>query len=82
MEHTMITITIREIQRDLLGYLQRVKGGETVVIMDADEPLAEIKPVEVDSPQLRPYALCAEKFNVPADFNAPLPDELIALFEG
>jgi len=78
----MITITIKEMQRDLKGYLQRVKAGETVVIIDADEPMAEIRPVGSTASDLRPYALCAEEFHVPEDFDAPLPDEIITLFEG
>ena len=82
MEQRMITITIREIQRDLLGYLRRVKEGETVVIVDADEPMAEIKPVKAARLELRPYALCAGEFQVPEDFDEPLPDEIITLFEG
>jgi antitoxin (DNA-binding transcriptional repressor) of toxin-antitoxin stability system len=41
----MIAISIEEIQRDLMGYLHRVEVGETVVILRADTPVAEIKPV-------------------------------------
>jgi hypothetical protein len=29
----------------------------------------------------RPFALCAEEFTVPPDFNAPLPDEILRDFE-
>ena len=78
----MTTITIGEIQRDLMGYLQRVKAGETLVILEANEPVAEIKPVTSNGTHLRPYALCAGEFRVPEDFNAPLPDEIIEQFEG
>ncbi|MFQ5853184.1 MAG: type II toxin-antitoxin system Phd/YefM family antitoxin [Candidatus Binatia bacterium] len=78
----MTTITIDEIQRDLMGYLQRVKAGETLVILEADEPVAEIKPVAPNEARLRPYALCTGEFQVPKDFDAPLPDEIIEQFEG
>ena len=30
----------------------------------------------------RPYGLCAGEFIVPEDFDAPLPEELLNLFEG
>jgi antitoxin (DNA-binding transcriptional repressor) of toxin-antitoxin stability system len=78
----VITITTREIERDLLGFLQRVKAGERLIILDADKPLAEVRPLVPDASELRPYALCAGEFEVPDDFDAPLPDEVLALFEG
>jgi antitoxin (DNA-binding transcriptional repressor) of toxin-antitoxin stability system len=77
----MSTITIDEIQRNLKGYLQRVKAGETFLILDAEQPVAEIKPVTHNSEGLRPYALCAGEFGVPDDFDMPLPEEVIAQFE-
>lgn len=78
----MTTITIDDIQRDLIGYLQRVKAGETLVVLEENEPVVEIKPVALNGARLRPYALCAGEFRVPEDFDAPLPDEIIEQFEG
>ncbi|MCS6936856.1 MAG: type II toxin-antitoxin system Phd/YefM family antitoxin [Candidatus Bipolaricaulota bacterium] len=78
----MIIITIDEIQRDVKSYLQRVKAGETLVILEANRPVAEIKPIIAHEDSLRPYALCAGEFHVPEDFDAPLPDEVIQQFEG
>jgi antitoxin (DNA-binding transcriptional repressor) of toxin-antitoxin stability system len=43
----MISITLDEIQRDLVSYFQRVREGETLLIMEGDRPLAEIKPVSL-----------------------------------
>ena len=65
----------------MMGYLQRVKAGETLVILEGDEPVAEIKPVAPKETHLRPYALCTGEFRVPEDFDAPLPDEIIEQFE-
>ena len=78
----MVTITIGDIQRDLIGYLQRVKAGETLVVLEENEPVVEIKPVATNGARLRPYALCAGEFRVPEGFDAPLPDEIIEQFEG
>ncbi len=78
----MSTITIDEIRRDLIGYLKRVKAGETFLVIDADQPVAEIKPVTQMGAGPRPYALCAGEFRVPDDFDMPLPEEIIAQFEG
>ena len=78
----MITITVDEIQRDLLGYLKRVNAGETVLIMQADRPMAELKPVASPARQQRPFGLCTGEFTIPDDFDAPLPEHVLAGFEG
>lgn len=79
----MTTITIDEIQRDFLGYLRRVQAGETLVIVQVDKPIAEIKPLPTShTQQLRPFGLCAGEFRVPDDFDDPLPEEIIKQFEG
>ena len=77
----MITISIDEIQRDLLGYLHLVEAGETLVILQADKPVAEIKPIAPSAKRLRPFGLCAGEFRVPDDFDEPLPEEIIDQFE-
>lgn len=77
----MLNVTIDEIQRDPLKYLQQVEGGETLIIFRSDKPIAEIKPI-ASSQQLRPFGLCAGEFTVPDDFDAPLPEDLLNAFEG
>lgn len=81
---TMTTITIEEIQRDLIGYLQRVAAGETLLVMQADKAVAEIKPASQNAgaKQLRPIGLAAGELVVPDDFDAPLPDDILDAFEG
>jgi antitoxin (DNA-binding transcriptional repressor) of toxin-antitoxin stability system len=80
----MITITIDEIQRDISAFLNLVQAGNTLVILQADEPIAEIKPVKSSNElkQLRPFALCAGEFVVPDDFNEPLSEGILNEFEG
>jgi antitoxin (DNA-binding transcriptional repressor) of toxin-antitoxin stability system len=80
----MITINIDDIQRDLPGFLRRVQAGETVVILAGGQPVAEIKPVTPNSGTnlTRPFGLCAGEFEVPTDFDAPLPEEILNQFEG
>ena len=80
--HVMVAVSVDEIKRDLLTYLQRVEAGETLVIVQAGKPLAELKPVRSDSLVLRPFGLCAGDFIVPDDFDEPLPETLINDFEG
>ena len=77
----MIQVSVEEIQRDLSAYLQRVEAGETLIIVRAGQPVAEVKPVVARAKVLRPYGLCAGEFTVPADFDAPLSENLLHEFE-
>jgi antitoxin (DNA-binding transcriptional repressor) of toxin-antitoxin stability system len=78
----MLSVTIDEIQRDPLKYLRQVEAGVTFVIIQADKPIAELRPVSPSSKQLRSFGLCAGEFTVPDDFDAPLPEEILSAFEG
>ena len=78
----MTQVSVEEIQRDLSAYLQRVEAGETLVIVRAGHPVAEIKPVMTGAKTLRPSGLCAGEFTVPEDFDAPLPEDILNAFEG
>jgi antitoxin (DNA-binding transcriptional repressor) of toxin-antitoxin stability system len=78
----MVTVTVDEIQEDLAGYLCRVEAGETVVIVRADKPFAEIKPVGSDCRAPRPAGLCTGEFVVPDDFDKSLPEDVLRQFEG
>ena len=83
----MIQVSMDEMKRDLPAYLHRVEAGETLVIVKAGKPVAEIKPfasnsIDSSSQKLRPYGLCAGEFTIPDDFNEPLPESIITEFEG
>ena len=80
--HAMIWVREEEIEQDLPTYLQRVEAGETLVIIKAGKPMAEIKPVVSVSESLRPFGLCAGEFTVPNGFDDPLPEHIIQEFEG
>jgi prevent-host-death family protein len=90
----MITISIEEMQTGLLTYLREVEAGETLVITRAGRPVAELKPVSPTSNtdssgekgpkkrQLRPFGLAKGDFVESPDFDEPLPEEILRLFEG
>jgi len=78
----MVTTTVGEMQQNFLGYLQRVEQGETILVLQDDRPVAELRPVAPATTELRPYALCAGQFVVPDDFDRPLPDDILSAFEG
>jgi len=78
----MAQVTIEDVQQDFSTYLQRVEAGETLVIIRAGKPVAEVKPVVPRIETLRPFGLCAGEFTVPDDFDAPLPEDILDAFEG
>ena len=77
----MSTISVQDIQRDLLAFLQRVEAGEAFLVVQGERPLAEVRPLATIASQPRPYGLCAGQFTVPADFDQ-LPDDILREFEG
>ena len=78
----MSQVSIEKIQQDLPGLLHRIEAGETLVLVKAGKPVAEIRPINSTPKKLRPYGLAAGEFVVPEDFDAPLPENIIADFEG
>jgi antitoxin (DNA-binding transcriptional repressor) of toxin-antitoxin stability system len=78
----MTKVSEQEIQQDVVAFLRLVESGETIVIVKAGKPVAELRPISSSSKALRPVGLCAGDFSVPDDFDAPLPEEVIREFEG
>ena len=78
----MSTIKIQEIKRDLQAFLRRIEAGESLIVVRDDQPVAEIMPLVASVREPRPFGLCAGKFTVPADFNEPLPEEILREFDG
>lgn len=78
----MSIISLQELANDPVSALDRVEAGERIVVVRDGRPVAELRPVR--SPRLtpRPFGLAAGAFTVPDDFDAPLPDDLLAEFEG
>ena len=78
----MSTISVQDIQRDLLAFLRRVEAGESFLVVSGERLLAEVRPVPSPPTQIRPFGLCAGEFTVPPDFDRPLPEEILKEFEG
>ncbi|MDQ8208990.1 type II toxin-antitoxin system prevent-host-death family antitoxin [Coraliomargarita sp. SDUM461003] len=45
----MITANISKTKNELSRYLEAVRGGETVVILDRNRPIAQIQPLSSES---------------------------------
>ena len=72
-------VSVREAKTHLSRLLLRAAGGEEIVIARAGKPIARLVPIE-PKPQ-RVIGQDDGLFEVPEDFDAPLPDEVLALFQ-
>jgi prevent-host-death family protein len=77
----MRTVNIHEAKTHLSRLVEEVGQGEEVVIAKAGKPVARLVPANKER-QARKLGWLAGKLQVPADFDAPLPEEVIAQFEG
>jgi antitoxin (DNA-binding transcriptional repressor) of toxin-antitoxin stability system len=78
----MSTISVQDIQRDLQSFLRRVEAGESFLLVNGGNTLAEVRAVAAPVTQPRPFGLCAGRFSVPDDFDRPLPEDILKQFEG
>lgn len=79
----MATISIDDIERDLAGFLRRVKAGEAMTIVQAQKTVAMVTPLHsVETGEgKRPIGLAKGDFVVPDDFDAP-DEQIIEEFGG
>ena len=77
----MQTINIHEAKTHLSRLLEQVAVGEEIVIAKAGKPIARLVPLEAP-PKKRQLGLLKGKLNVADDFDAPLTDDELTLFEG
>jgi len=77
----MKEVNIHEAKTHLSRLLQRVAGGEEIIIARSGKPVARLVSIAA-SPTVRPLGMDKGLYRVPDDFNAPLPPDLLAAFEG
>lgn len=78
----MVSITLDEIKQDVEGFLNHIEAGETLVVTKRGKPVAEVKPLTAGEKKPRPFGLAKGDFIVPDNFDAPLPDSVLAEFGG
>jgi prevent-host-death family protein len=74
-------VNIHEAKTHLSRLLQRVAQGEEVTIARAGVPVARLVAVE-NKPKIRPLGFARGEVWIADDFDAPLPDDLLAAFYG
>ncbi|HVR28042.1 MAG TPA: type II toxin-antitoxin system Phd/YefM family antitoxin [Thermoanaerobaculia bacterium] len=76
----MTRVTVHEAKTHLSRLLRRVAMGEEIVIARGNEPVARLVPVERGAQ--RQLGIDQGLFEVPDDFDAPLPESVTEAFEG
>jgi prevent-host-death family protein len=71
----MIQVNIHEAKTKLSQLLARVEAGEEVIIARAGHPIARISGIQQPRGGGRVLGRDAGLFDVPDDFNAPLPED-------
>jgi prevent-host-death family protein len=76
----VIRVNVHEAKTHLSRLLKRVAAGEEIIISKAGKPVAKLTPLS--KPQTnRVPGLDKGVIQIPHDFDAPLPEDLLERFE-
>ena len=76
----MDNVNIYDAKTRLSQLVDRAASGEDVVVCRNGKPLVRITRLEASKRQVK-FGVLKGKLTIPADFDAPLPDEVLAGFE-
>jgi prevent-host-death family protein len=77
----MQIINIHDAKTQFSKLIEAVTRGDEIVIARAGKPAARLVPMQHQKPVRKPGALKG-KIKIAADFDDPLPDDILAAFEG
>jgi prevent-host-death family protein len=77
----MRQVNIHQAKTGLSKLVERAEAGEEIIIARAGKPAAKLVPLP-RAKGTRRLGLLDGKFQIPDDFNDPLPDTVIRAFEG
>jgi prevent-host-death family protein len=72
-------VNVHEAKTNFSKLLRRVAAGEEIVILRSGEPVARLVPMSKRT--RRRFGVDRGAFEVPGDFDAPLPAEVLDAFE-
>jgi prevent-host-death family protein len=75
-------VNIYEAKTRLSELVEQARQGETIVIAKNGTPLAKLVPLGAPTKPKIVFGLMKGEFIEADDFDAPLPDDLLAAFEG
>jgi len=74
-------VTLREAEQTFSTLIDRVQGGEEIVIDEGGQPVARILPAAGSFAEDRKPGSAQGLFVVPEDFNSGLPGDVLDEFE-
>ncbi|MGH8297647.1 MAG: type II toxin-antitoxin system Phd/YefM family antitoxin [Steroidobacteraceae bacterium] len=74
-------VNIHEAKTHLSRIVDEVAAGAEVIIAKAGKPMARLSPMST-AVKTKKLGLLKGKIKVRDDFNSPLPDDVLASFEG
>jgi prevent-host-death family protein len=74
----MRVVNVHQAKTHLSKLVEAVEAGEEVIIARAGKPVARLVPLQ----RPRQLGRLRGRLTVPEDFDAPLPEEVLAAFEG
>lgn len=77
----MTTFNIHEAKTHFSKLVDTVMQGEEIVIAKAGKPAVKLVPMSPRKPELR-FGVLKGKIKIADDFDTPLPDDVLAGFEG
>lgn len=75
----MKRLNISEAKAHLGRYVAALKPGETMLLCKRGQPVAEIRSLKRHKPRI---GVAKGMFTIPDSFFEPLPDDMLALFNG
>lgn len=78
----MTTVNIHAAKTHLSRLVEEAAAGKEIVIAKAGTPLAKLVAITPPGRKKRRLGRLAGRLKVPADFDAPLPSEILDAFEG
>jgi prevent-host-death family protein len=75
----MIQVNIHDAKSHFSKLLNRVMGGEEIIIAKSGKPVARLVSLHKKSKE-RPFGTAKNKIKIIGDFNEPLSDEIIDSF--
>jgi prevent-host-death family protein len=77
------TVNIHAAKTHLSRLVDEAAAGEEIIIARAGKPVARLVPLAVPlAAEKRVLGRLRRTLNIPADFDAPLPDDVLDAFEG
>jgi prevent-host-death family protein len=79
----MTTVNLHAAKTHFSKLVDAAAAGEEIIIAKAGKPVARLVPLaSLDKRSKRRLGLLADRAVIPPDFDAPLPDSVLDVFEG